>query len=533
MRARPLSGMILSLCLIGASSALHSATTQESEPQQIIVKWREPVSLAASSPAALRALTQAEASLGVATTAVRMLATGGELMELSRPLSKAELAKLLAALRSNPLVQYAEEDSTLRAMLDPNDELYREQTYLFNSTASIKVPVAWDRTDGRGVTVALLDSGYRHHPDLTPSLLEGYDFIDSSLRSWDGTGRDSDAWDPGDPDNACDDWYNLHGTLLAGIIGSQTNNRIGIAGVASGARILPVRVTNPCGFARMSDVAEAIRWAAGGSVSGVPANANPARVINLALGEWGECTETLQDAIDYARSRGAIVVAAAGNNSGDERARDASGWRPGNCNSVVVVSSVNPDGTGAEYSNVGGVVDVAAPGQWVFTVHPEADEYVAFSGTSASAALVSGVAALVIARQPSLTASDVERRLRMTAKPFPTACPGCGTGIVNARGATALASEGAPPPTSISAPAQSLTGDYTVTWSAVTGATHYVIERADPSVWVRAVNVRGTSFSYSDAPQGEYKHRVYACSNYGCGSPITGNLVRVCRPHCE
>ena len=107
----------------------------------------------------------------------------------------------------------------------------------------------------------------------------------------------------------------------------------------------------------LSDIADAIIWAAGGTVSGIPANANPAKVINMSLGGSGACGTTYQAAIDSAVSRGTTVVVAAGNSN-----QDASGFRPANCNSVVTVAASNPSGSLSYYSNYGATVDLTAPG---------------------------------------------------------------------------------------------------------------------------------------------------------------------------
>ena len=156
--------------------------------------------------------------------------------------------------------------------------------------------------------VAVIDTGYLAHSDLIANILPGYDFIDDPFISQDGDGRDSDALDPGDWETA-DQCYagspasdsSWHGTHVAGSIAAKTDNGTGVAGVAFDARILPVRVLGRCG-GYMSDIADGMIWAAGGTVSGVPANANPAQVLNLSLGGGGSCSSTTQAAINSARA---------------------------------------------------------------------------------------------------------------------------------------------------------------------------------------------------------------------------------------
>ena len=144
---------------------------------------------------------------------------------------------------------------------------------------------------------------------------------------------------------------------VSGTVAAVAGNSTGVAGVAPTAKVVPVRVLAKCGGSLSDDIADAIIWAAGGTVSGIPANANPAKVINMSLGGSGSCGTTYQAAIDSAVSRGTTVVVAAGNSN-----QDASGFRPANCNSVVTVAASNPSGSLSYYSNYGATVDLTAPG---------------------------------------------------------------------------------------------------------------------------------------------------------------------------
>ena len=180
-------------------------------------------------------------------------------------------------------------------------------------------------------------------------------------------------------------------THVAGTIAATTNNGIGVAGVAYDAKIVPVRVLGKCG-GRLSDIADGIYWAAGGSVRGVPANQNPAQVINMSLGGRGDCDGIYQEAINFARSQGTTVVVAAGNSNDN-----AANYRPSNCAGVVNVAASNINAAKANYSNYGSVVDVTAPGgEWRIvndpngvlstdnegTHGPERDAYFTKPGTS-------------------------------------------------------------------------------------------------------------------------------------------------------
>lgn len=238
---------------------------------------------------------------------------------------------------------------------------------------------------------------------------------------------------------------------MAGTVAARTNNGAGVAGVAYNARILPVRALGKCG-GYTSDIADAITWASGGTVSGVPANANKARVLNLSLGGGGACSATMQNAINGARSRGAVVVAAAGNSG-----IDVSNASPANCAGVITVAATGRTGGRARYSNFGAQVAVAAPGGdgasgVLSTLNsgrsgPLADTYAVYQGTSMAAPHVAGVAALMLAANTKLTPDEIATRLKSTARAFPASCAGCGAGIVDAAAAlTGARSSPAPAP---------------------------------------------------------------------------------------
>src|SRR5439155_14128472 len=262
----------------------------------------------------------------------------------------------------DPAIEYAEPDRILHVLMTPNDSQYTSQWDLYDATGGIKAPQAWDLSTGSGVTVAVIDTGYRPHADLAANIVTGYDFINDTAVANDGGGRDSDAKDPGDwTAGECgtgepasnSSW---HGTHVAGTIAAVTNNGTGVAGIAFGAKVQPARVLGKCG-GYTSDIADAMIWTSGGTVSGIPANATPARVINMSLGGGGACDTTTQSAITSARSRGTVVVVAAGNEN-----TDVSNSNPANCSGVVAVAAINRFGSRAYYSNYGSLVTLAAPG---------------------------------------------------------------------------------------------------------------------------------------------------------------------------
>lgn len=377
-------------------------------------------------------------------------------------MSEEELEQLAAEVAAQPDVEYAEVDRLLKPLATPNDSMYNQQWHYFESTGGIRLPTAWDTTNGSGVRVAVIDTGYRPHADLAANIVGGYDFISDTFVANDGGGRDSDARDPGDWMNAgqCGGGYppsfassSWHGTHVAGTVAAVTNNSTGVAGVAYGAKVVPIRVLGKCG-GLTSDIADAIVWAAGGSVSGVPSNPYPARVINMSLGGGGSCSSTMQSAINSARSNNAVVVVAAGN-----EATNAANSMPANCSGVIAVAATNRSGGRAYYSNYGNVVDLAAPGGDVRvsgsngilstlntgTTTPGSDTYAFYQGTSMAAPHVAGVAALVLSVNSALTPDGVESLLKSTARPFPASCSGCGVGIVDAAAAVAAAGGGGGP----------------------------------------------------------------------------------------
>lgn len=391
---------------------------------------------------------------GVKLQALHGIATGANVMKLSRKMALTEARALAKEMMArDPQIEYAEPDRIMTKMMTPNDPRYSEQWHYFDATGGLRLPAAWDNSTGAGIRVAVIDTGYRPHVDLSGQFLAGYDFISDTAVSNDGNGRDSDASDPGDAvtAGACyagspassSSW---HGTHVAGTIAAATNNGVGVAGVAFGAKIVPVRVLGKCG-GYTSDIADAIVWSSGGSVSGVPNIAARAHVINMSLGGGGACDTTTQNAINSARSRGTVVIVAAGNEN-----QNASNASPANCSGVVTVAATTKAGGRASYSNYGTVVDVAAPGGGTGggvlstlnsgTNGPGADTYASYQGTSMATPHVAGVAALMLAKNGALTPDQIESKLKSTARAFPATCSGCGTGIVDAAAAVASATSG-------------------------------------------------------------------------------------------
>ncbi|WP_312310928.1 S8 family peptidase [Stenotrophomonas indicatrix] len=437
-------------------SGLQSAPTH----QRFIVKYRDGSAPVANTTALASSLKTASAGIAssqgraLGLQQVRRLAVGSTVVRTDRALDQAESELLMRKLAADPNVEYVEVDQIMRATLTPNDTRFSEQWGFGTSNASINVRPAWDKATGTGVVVAVIDTGITNHADLNANILPGYDFISDAAMARDGGGRDSNPNDEGD-------WYGAnecgsgipasnsswHGTHVAGTVAAVTNNSTGVAGTAFNAKVVPVRVLGKCG-GYTSDIADAIVWASGGTVSGVPANANPAEVINMSLGGGGSCSSTYQNAINGAVGRGTTVVVAAGNSN-----TNVSSAVPANCPNVIAVAATTSAGARASFSNYGTGIDISAPGQSILstlnsgTTTPGSASYASYNGTSMAAPHVAGVVALMQSVAPSpLSPAQVESIIKSTARPLPGACSGgCGAGIIDADAAVTAAINGTTP----------------------------------------------------------------------------------------
>ncbi len=376
-------------------------------------------------------------------------------------LDRAQAEALMRQIAADPNVESVVADRLMHASAMPNDPvLATHQLWHYGTGAGgARVTTAWDAgATGAGVVVAVLDTGATHHPDLEPNLLPGYDFISDAFVSHRATDeRVAGGWDQGDyaAANECgagasasnSSW---HGTHVSGTIAEVTNNGVGGAGVAYNAKVLPVRVLGRCG-GYTSDINDAIVWAAGGHIDGVPDNTTPAEVINMSLGGAHACDTETQAAINTAVSLGTIVVVAAGNDNAP-----VTGHSPASCANVVTVGATGASGQRASYSNYGAGVDVAAPGGagvegnpagyiWSTlndgTTVPGGFIYAGYTGTSMATPHVAGILALMqsVAPQP-LTPSQLEGLLKATARAFPVKqTQPNGSGLVDAGAAVARA----------------------------------------------------------------------------------------------
>ncbi len=324
---------------------------------------------------------------------------------------------LLARIRQHPKVEAAEPLMTVSKSFVPNDPMFAQQWNL----KQINMEKAWERSTGKGVIVAVLDTGiaWENHDDFTqvPDL-SGAKFV----KGWDFVNDDAHANDD-----------HGHGTHVAGTIAQATNNGEGVAGVAYEATLMPVKVLDHFGGGNTADIADAIRWAAD----------HGAKVINMSLGGGGR-SEVMEKAVLYARNKGVVVVCAAGN--GGRGVVEYPAAYPGS----VAVAAVGPTGERAPYSSWGKELDLAGPGGDKSkgeaagvvqnTIDPQdvsRNVYASYQGTSMATPHVAGVAALLFAagaKNPDM----VEKALFASAKPPPGAkgwTDQFGHGLLDAQGA--------------------------------------------------------------------------------------------------
>ncbi|MFJ2044037.1 S8 family peptidase [Paenibacillus taichungensis] len=271
--------------------------------------------------------------------------------------SRKKMQRMLKHYKDHVLIEHAEPNYYLQASFTPNDPFFPYQYNL----QKINAPAAWDISQSNSsVKIAIIDTGVQlNHPELAGKLLPGYDYVDYDNIPEDGNG---------------------HGTHVAGIAASITNNGVGIAGVAPLASIVPLRVLDNNGQGTTGNVGNGLVYAANNGI----------QVVNLSLGgPTGEAF--LQAAVQYAWDRGAVIIAAAGNDN------TSYPIVPASYPNVIAVASTNPSDLKSNFSNYGSWVDMAAPGDTILSTYL-GGSYAYLSGTSMAAPHVAGVAALLAAR---------------------------------------------------------------------------------------------------------------------------------------
>jgi serine protease len=401
-------------------------------PGEAIVKTKTQAISAFSStttPTPLKGLShnkshQRSALMSFDTNAVSSVSTQNKLSSRLQQKNQNILQTLrtIKQLNQRVDVEYAEPNYRVKPFLTPNDNFYQFQWHY----PQINLPQAWDITTGTpssgSVVVAVVDSGVAlSHSDLAGQLTsDGFDFIRDADTSNDlEPGIDNNPNDPGDGEGTvASSW---HGTHVAGTIAAATNNGKGVAGVSWGAKIMPIRALGKGGGSSY-DVAQGIRYAAGLSNDSGQLPNQAASIINLSLGGTG-FSQSTQNLFTQLYNNGIIVIAAAGNESSSIPSYPAS------YSNVISVSATDLNNNLAPYSNFGNFIDIAAPGgdaskdangdgyndgvlSTLFDEETNRENYAFYQGTSMATPHVAGVAALMKAIYPDLTADDFRASLQ-------------------------------------------------------------------------------------------------------------------------
>ena len=335
----------------------------------------------------------------------------------SRHPGKSAVLRAAKRLEHSGAVEFAEPNRLRRAYAAPNDPSYPVQWHY----DLLKLEAAWELTTGSDeVVIAVIDTGILDHPDLRDRVIAGYDFISDTGNALDGDGIDPDPTDPGD---ACGGLFpsTFHGTHVAGTLGAATNNGVGVAGVTWASKIMPLRVLG-CDGGTSFDIVQAVRYAAGLDNASGTLPPKAASIINLSLGGPGGSLSE-ERAFQEAQAAGSLIIAAAGNEG------SSLPNYPAAYEGVISVSATTIDDRLASYSNFGSTIDIAAPGgdntadlngdaQPDLILSTDGDDdgpitpsYEFKAGTSMAAPHVAGVAALMKALLPTLTADAFTRAL--------------------------------------------------------------------------------------------------------------------------
>jgi subtilisin family serine protease len=275
-------------------------------------------------------------------------------------------------LQSDPSVKFAEVDRLIHSAGTANDPYYTSEWHL----PDVNAPTAWNYSTGSGVVIAILDTGVDGtHPDLATQMVPGWNFYNNNSNTADSNG---------------------HGTAVAGTAAAATNNGVGVASVAGGAKIMPVVIADPSAYAYWSTVAQGITWAAD----------HGARVESLSY-VGASASSTIQSAASYLRSKGGVLYVAAGNTGAIDNTPPTS--------LMMVVSALQQGDTLASFSTYGSFVDISAPGNNIITTAMGGGYWNCW-GTSFATPIVAATAALILSERPDFTPDQVDSTLESTAK---------------------------------------------------------------------------------------------------------------------
>jgi thermitase len=445
---------------------------------RIVVKFRE--ALGAASRSALHAALGSRVRRHLAALGVDVVDAG----------DRQRMAEAIRRYEADPRVEYAEPDVRMTASRVPDDPQYPSEWGM----DAVSAPAAWDISTGASSTVvAVVDTGIAAHAEFAGRRLKGYDFVNDDADATDDEG---------------------HGTSVAGIIGATGDNGAGMAGLDWFGKLLPVKVLDYTGSGWTSDIAAGVTWAAD----------HGARVINMSLGGPGK-SSTLKNAVAYAVKKGVVVVAAAGNDATSAPSFPAA--YPG----VLSVSAL--DGSDLAYfSDFGPNVDVAAPGLAIRTIGGPTS-YDDFSGTSASAPFVSGVASLVVGRNPYLTGSAVSRIVTSSADDLGPAGWDASFGWGRIDAARALRATPLPdttaPSVSITAPAANahVKGNVKIKASAADNVGVVRVEFRVGGKLVATYKTAPYQVTWTTAKAGNGWHTISAKAYDAAGNAGTSKSVRV------
>lgn len=354
---------------ITAPRLVHGASfAQMKEPSGDTVRLMVKVDPAQRDPEQISILSQAAPD-------IQLEKVGWEIIEIAVDDAEAVMAELQETLG----VVEVTPDYPLELAWNPNDPSYGNGNQW--SLDKIGAEIAWEFSSGQAITVAVIDSGIDHdHPDLAGRIVPGYNFVDKNTDTADECG---------------------HGTHVAGIVAAETNNAIGVAGIAHQAVIMPVKVMGETCRGSYSRLMQGIIYAVDNGV----------RVISITSGGGYDHTG-LHDALVYARSKGVFVAVAAGNHGDDEP------FYPGSFEDAFTVSGTDPDDNKYDKSNFGEQIDISAPAVNILSTYwnkEEGSSYAFMNGTSMAAPHVAAVAALVLAIDPKLPLADLENALITSA----------------------------------------------------------------------------------------------------------------------
>lgn len=374
---------------------------------------------------------QSDVNRALASSSAHLLRTIPQTGHYILAVPDAQVDRIMQNLEKTGLFTVVERDGVAHGGAVPNDPSFASQWHL----AKIQAPAAWDVTTGSAsLPIAVIDSGVNSaHPDLAGRITAGWSFLLGNSNTSDVLG---------------------HGTAVAGSLGAATNNLIGVAGVTWRNPIMPLVVLNSNDYASYSDIASAIMYAADHGV----------RIINVSIGGTSS-SSLLQSAVNYAWNKGAVVFAAAMNNS------NSTPNYPAACNNAVAVSATTSSDLLASFSNYGTWIDLAAPGNNILTTN-NSGGYSYWYGTSFSSPITAGVAALVLSADPALSAPGLVSLLESNSDDLGTAGFDIqyGWGRVNAAKAVsaARAISGSAPSVSIASPTSnsSVAGAVTISGAA-------------------------------------------------------------------